>query len=63
VSLSDQGFIKYLKFLIMKNLLNLKNAKILSKKEQKNVFGGQLYLDGGTVNCKCNGTPPWYSFR
>jgi len=28
----------------MKNLLNLKNAKILSKKEQKSINGGNLDL-------------------
>jgi len=30
--------------------MNFKNAKILSKVEQKSILGG-------TVNCKCNGTP------
>jgi hypothetical protein len=61
VSLNDQGFNKYLKFLIMKNLMNL--GKILNKNEQKLINGGKkefcecdCHQDGSLPYCGLYGT-------
>jgi hypothetical protein len=50
----------YLKFLIMKNLQNLKGAKALSKQEQQNINGGghntcYPYYDYNTCESICQG--------